>query len=105
MAQFDVFLNTERRRNQIAFFVSLQNTRYEDELSRFVAPLFPAILLTARPSWIAPRFIVLGQGVVLDVQNLATLSIKRLGPPIATLADEASRTKLVRALDEFLSQA
>ena len=87
------------------FFISLQSTRYENEVSRFVAPLFPATFLKARPSWIAPRVTVLGQTVALDIQNLATLPLRRLGSPVATLSDEDSRTKLIRALDEFLSQA
>ena len=105
MAQFDVFLNLGRRRGQFAFFVSLQNARYESRGTRFVAPLLPAAALTPQEQWIAPSFTVLGQEVTLDVLNLATLPVARLGPPIATLSDEDSRTKLVRALDEFLSQA
>ena len=105
MAQFDVFLNTASRRGPTMFFVSLQSTRYETGQFLFVAPLCS---LTASPTstqWLAPTFTIKGQRVVLDVFNLATLSITRLGTPIATLADEDSRTKLVRALDEFLSQA
>ena len=41
----------------------------------------------------------------MDVFNLATLPTERLGPPVATLADEDARARLVRALDELASQA
>ncbi len=40
----------------------------------------------------------------MDVFNLATLPANRLGTPAASLADEDSRARLTRALDEFLSQ-
>lgn len=105
MAQFDVFLNTASRRSLTVFFVSLQNTRYETGQFLFVAPLCPLALSPTNTRWLAPTFIIKGQRVILDVFNLATLSLRRLGTPVATLADEDSRTKLTRALDEFLSQA
>ena len=105
MAQFDVFQNPGRRRNVIPFVVSLQSHRYDAARSRFVAALVSAAAVRADAYWLAPRFNVAGQDVVLDVFDLATIPATRLGTPVASLADEESRAKLVRALDEFLSQA
>jgi hypothetical protein len=54
---------------------------------------------------LAPRFTVDGKEVILDVLNAATIFADRLGPPIASLADDASRGKLIGALHELMSQA
>jgi len=55
--------------------------------------------------YLAPRFAIDGIEVVMDVFNLATLPVDRLGSPVASLADEESHAKLTRALDERVSQA
>ena len=49
-------------------------------------------------------FTVENTEVVLDLFNLATLPADRLGRPVTRLDDEESRAKLIRALDEFISQ-
>ena len=54
---------------------------------------------------IAPTLIVTGLLPVLDVFNLVAIPVERLGLAVASLADEDSRAKLVRAMDELLSQA
>jgi hypothetical protein len=46
-----------------------------------------------------------GSEVVLDVFNLATVLADRLSAPVASLRDDVSRAKLIRALDELVSQA
>ncbi len=105
MAQFDVFANPGRRREAIPFVVVLQNARYDRAATRLVAPLLLRGEARMEPHSLSPGFTVRGQEVVLDVFNLATVSVERLGRPVASLADEDSRAKLVRALDELLSQA
>ena len=85
--------------------VVLQNSRLDRAATRFVAPLILARRANAREHYLAPRFTVEGIEVVMDVSNLATLPTERLGPPVATLGDEDSRTRLTRALDELVSQA
>jgi len=105
MAQFDVFVNPGRRRDVVPYVVALQNRRFDRMASRFVAPLVLRGRVAAEPHYLAPRFMVEGQEVVLDVFNLATMPAERLGAVVASLADDNSRMKLVRALDEFLSQA
>jgi toxin CcdB len=105
VAQFDVFANPGRQRDVIPYVVALQNARYDRATTRFVAALVLQAVIRIEAHWLAPGFTIAGQEVVLDVFNLATVPVARLGTPVASLADEASRTKLVRALDEFLSQA
>ena len=105
MAQFDVLKNPGRQRDAIPFVVVLQNSRFDRGTTRFVAPLILASLTRVAEHYLAPRFTIDGIEVVLDVFNLATLPVDRLGPPIASLADEESRAKLIRALDELVSQA
>lgn len=105
MAQFDVFANPGQRRGVVPFVVALQNARYDRAATRFVAALVLQAAIRVEAHWLAPAFTVAGQDVVLDLFNLATVPASRLGTPVASLANEESRMKLVRALDEFLSQA
>ncbi len=105
MAQFDVVRNPGRRREAVPFVVVLQNARFDKGTTRFVAPLILSSLARIEEHHLAPRFTIGGVEVVMDVFNLATLPAERLGRPVASLTDEESRSKLVRALDELISQA
>ena len=105
MAQFDVFRNPGRQRDAIPFVVVLQNARFDRAGTRLVAPLVRSEAARVVEHYLAPRFTVDGVEVVLDVLNLATLPADRLGRSIGSLADEESRAKLIRALDELISQA
>jgi toxin CcdB len=105
MAQFDVLKNPGRQQEAIPFVVVLQNARFDRSTTRFVAPLVLSKLADIVEHYIAPRFSIHGLEVVMDVFNLATLPVNCLGTPVASLADEKSRAKLMRALDEFVSQA
>jgi toxin CcdB len=105
MTQFDVLKNPGRQREVVPFVVVLQNARFDRGATRFVAPLVLSKLANIAEHYLAPRFTIHGTEVVMDVFNLATIPADRLGTPVASLADEESRSKLIRALDEFLSQA
>ena len=105
MSQFDVLRNPDRHRDTIPYLVVLQNSRFDRAATRFVAPLILARQANVREHDLAPHFTVEGIEVVMDVFNLATLPAERLGPPVVTLGDEDSRTKLMRALDGLVSQA
>jgi toxin CcdB len=105
MAQFDVFRNPGRQRDAIPFVVVLQNDRFDRGATRFVAPLVRTSLIAIEVHALAPRFTIEACEVVMDVFNLATLFADRLGSPVASLRDEESRAKLIRALDELVSQA
>jgi len=104
MAQFDVYKNPGRQREAVPFVVSLQNRRFDHWATRFVAPLLLRRLAGTEPHYVAPHFTVSGQEVVLDVFNLAAIPANRLGAPVAALADDDSRSKIFRAIDELISQ-
>ena len=95
MVQFDVFRNPGRQRDAIPFVVVLQNARYDRVATRLVAPLLRHGAAPIADHSLAPRFIVDGLAVVMDVFNLATAFPDRLEVPVASLADEGSRAKLV----------
>lgn len=97
--------NPGRQREAIPYLVVLQSTRFEGATTRFVAPLILANQANVREHYLAPRFMIEGTLVVMDVFNLATLPVERLGQPVTALADEDSRARLIRALDELVSQA
>ena len=105
MSQFDVMRNPGRQHETVPFVVLLQNARFDRAATRLVAPLILAQASRVREHYLAPRFAVAGLDVVMDVFNLATLPASQLGPPVASLADEDSRTRLMRALDELVSRA
>lgn len=105
MGQFDILRNPGRQRDTIPYVIVLQNDRFDQAATRFVAPLVLASRIGVREHWLAPRFIVDGVEVVMDVFNLATLPVERLGRPVGTLAGEDTRTRLMRAIDELVSQA
>jgi toxin CcdB len=105
MAQFDVHRNPGRQRETIPYVVVLQSSRFDRSTTRFVGPLVTVRHAAVREHYLAPRFAVMGEEVMLDVFNLATLPAERLGQPVASLGDEEARTRLTRALDELLSQA
>ncbi|MFC3127751.1 CcdB family protein [Pseudoroseomonas globiformis] len=105
MAQFDVHPNPGRQRDNVPYVVTLQSARFDRAPTRLVAALIRGSALAMEAHYLAPRFTVLGQEVVLDVFNIATVPVARLGPPVAALSDEQSRAQLTRALDEFLTQA
>ena len=87
------------------YVVVLQNARFDRGMTRFVAPLVWSEVVRITEHYLAPRFIVEDVEVTLDVFNLATVPADRLGRPVASLAGEEPRAKLIRALDEFISRA
>jgi toxin CcdB len=105
VAQFDVHANPSGQRDAIPFVVILQNARYTRARTRCVAALVRRSLAAPEPHGLAPHFTVTGIDVVLNVFNLATVPLDRLGPSVASLADDVSAAKLVRALEEFTAQA
>ena len=83
----------------------LQNDRFDQAATRFVAPLILASRVGVREHRLAPRFIVDDVEVAMDVFNLAILPLERLGRPVGALAGEDARARLMRAVDGLVSQA
>jgi toxin CcdB len=106
VAQFDVYRNPGRRSPAIPFVVSLQCGRLERAATRLVAPLvLRGAAREVEDHPLTPTFEVAGASLWLDIFNLATVPVARLGEAVASLADDESRAKLIRALDELVSQA
>jgi len=104
VAHFDVHRNPGRRAAAIPYLASLQNARFDRAASRFVAPLV-LVRTGGEAHYLAPLFTVEGRHVFLDVFNLATLGADRLGETVASLTSDEDRTKIIRAIDELISQA
>jgi toxin CcdB len=104
VAQFDVF-DSPVRRHVMPYLVSLQATRLESSAGRLVMPLVVPAALPLEDHWLTPSVTVAGQRLIANPFDLATIPLARLGRPVASLADDESRAKLIRAIDELISQA
>jgi toxin CcdB len=106
MAQFDVHRNPGRSRSAIPFVVVVQSRRFDAHARRLVAPLLFAALTEARryPD-LAPRFRIVGQDVVLDPLQLQTVPREMLGEVVTSLADDASASAIINAIDVVLTRA
>jgi toxin CcdB len=106
MAQFDVHRNRGRNNATIPFVVIVQSARFDTMPSRLVAPL-----VSPRPGShrvypdLAPEFIVEDQRVVLDALVLQTVPRESLGPLVASLADDASSDRIIKAIDLVITRA
>jgi toxin CcdB len=104
LPQFDVF-RSPGRRESIPYVVSVQATRLERAASRLVLPLVEPAALGLEEHWLTPRVTVAGRQFLANPFDIATLPLARLGAPVASLADEESAARLLRAIDEFISRA
>lgn len=105
MAQFDVH-RTSSRQLSYPYVIVLQSRWFESASTRLVAALVePRALQGWHDQRFAPRFAVEGLEVMLDLLNMASIPVSRLGTPVTRLDDDQSRAKIQRALDELLSQA
>jgi toxin CcdB len=109
MAQFDVHANPGRLRSEAPFLVVVQSSRFDASPARLVIPLVSRSGFLARPDTvhneIAPRFRVEGRDVVLSPLQTFSIAVSRLGPPIASLADDASAARIIAAIDEVIATA
>ena len=102
MAQFDVYPNpSSRLRDGIPYLVVMQSDLLDHLPTRLVMPLvierFNAAPL---PSRLSPSFRIDGQTLHLWPQQTATILVRMLGEPVASLKDDQSR--LVDALDAVI---
>ena len=104
MAQFDVHRNTGKNRDDIPYVVSVQSSLFDGYRRRVVVPLVrKSTLGKISNARFNPAFKVEGVTVVLHPLEIVSVSIDRLGEPVASLAHEGSR--IVDALDELLTRA
>lgn len=104
MAQFDVHATTGRMRERATHLVVIQSGRFDRSVTRLVAPL----IVVSDPGGgteLAPRFEVEGRSVFLQPLQIFAMPTTSLGPKVASLADDASSTRIIAAIDEVLSRA
>ena len=84
----------------------IQSSLFRAATTRVVAPL---VLAGPEDPWHygprLPRFTVEGRTVTIDPLLIQAVPVQRLGPPIASLADDESAAAITAALDALLSRA
>ena len=103
MAQFDVYRNTNpASRTRIACLLDIQSDLLDSLSTRVVVPLCkPELLKGKLADRLNPVFEVEGRRMVMLTPELAGVSAKNLGAPIANLAGE--RRAIIAALDLVIS--
>ncbi|MBO1077062.1 CcdB family protein [Roseomonas marmotae] len=101
--QFGVFRNPGRNKAVIPYVLVVQSNRFRHSGRRVVVPLISARSFAPPESDIGPRFIIGGEGVVLDPLQVTNVPAAVLGDPVASLEQEEER--IVRALDVMMSTA
>jgi toxin CcdB len=97
MARFDVY----RPGSGEAFLLDCQADLLSRLDSRFVVPLLPLGFLANPFARLNPFFDIDGGKVVMVTQSAATVPVRALGSPIASLADE--QATIMNALDMLLT--
>ena len=102
MAQFDVYPNpSSRLRDGIPYLVVMQSDLLDHLPTRLVMPLvIERFNAASLPSRLSPPFRIDGQTLHLWPQQTATILVRMLGEPVASLKDDQSR--LVDALDAVI---
>jgi mRNA-degrading endonuclease toxin of MazEF toxin-antitoxin module len=101
MAQFDVCRNTGRSRGGFPYFVVVQSAEFDRTERRLVVPLTSQI---AGYPKLAPVFVVERKRVVADALLMFAMPRDRLGEVVGSLADDASATAIVGAVDRVISR-
>ena len=102
MAQFDVCRNAGQTRKGFPYLVVVQSSEFDGTTRRLVVPLTRAV--SAYPAF-APAFTIEGQKVVADALLMVAVPRNQLGPIVASLADDASATSIIGAIDRVISRA
>lgn len=108
MAQFDIHRNpSPRSGTSRPFIIVIQSSRFDRLATRLVAALAQASALPRgdlEGSHLTPSFRVQDRTVFLNPFELTNLLAERLGPCVASLADDDdAKRRIQKALDEVLS--
>lgn len=107
MAQFDVYRNTGRQRENIPFVVVVQSSLFDNYRRRVVVPLVRKSALgdiaTALGTRMNPVFSIEGVDVVLHPLEIVSVATDQLGAKVASLVSEGIR--ITDALDELLTRS
>jgi toxin CcdB len=103
MAQFDVYRNTNTAsRARIPYLLDVQSSLLDSLATRIVVPLCKPAVVSGRPAErLNPAFEIQGQKLLMLTPELAGVSRKTLGEPVANLS--AARADIIAALDLALT--
>lgn len=104
MPQFDVHSTQGRLRDRAPYVVVVQSARFDRSPTRLVAPLIVASG-EGFETEVTPRFVVQGRAVFLDPLRLFAMPTTSLGPKVGSMADDASSSRIIAAIDQILSRA
>jgi toxin CcdB len=104
MAQFDVHRNIARNRSLIPYLLVVQSQRWSRAPTRLVMPLNPLVPGSSRDSDLTPIMTVAGDMVVLNPLMMFAIELARLGPVVASLADDTSAARIIASLDEAIAR-
>ena len=104
MAQFDVYRNKGRNRDDIPYVVVVQSSLFDNYKRRVVVPLVKKSSLAKidNPRFI-PGFRIKNISVVLHPLEVVSVSVENLGERVASLAKDGDA--IVDALDQLLTRA
>lgn len=105
MAQFDVWRNGGRTAGHVPYFVEVQARAFAAYQRRLVVPLEILPNGRAHETAATPRFVVEGREVFLNPLQLQSVPLGLLRQFVASLADDNSAARVVRAIDEAISRA
>ncbi len=105
MSQFDVHRNPGRNQLAIPYVVIVQSAAFDKLSRRLVIPLLAEAEAPVKIpySGATPCIAIEGQRLVLNPFEMVSVEIARLGPKVASLADDGD--VIISALDEVFLRA
>jgi toxin CcdB len=105
MADFDVHATTGRNSRGTPYVVVVQSARFDQRLGRVVVPLVVPDSPQRLDTTLKPRFRIEGRTVYLNPLGILTVPIAALGRHVASLADDASNSAIINAIDAVITRA
>jgi toxin CcdB len=104
MAQFDVH-RSPGRNPAVPYVVVIQSKSLDHLPTRVVVPLARIEEFSRTTPQLTPTFNVAGAKVVLLAWQIQTVRAASLGPPVTSLADDASSSTIINAIDAVITRA
>lgn len=96
--QYNVYRNpSAKSAKQVPYVLNVQSDLLESMDTRVVVPLFALDAIGKIVKGLNPSFTINNQSVVMSTTEMATVSARKLGKPICSLAEH--RSDIVGALD------
>jgi len=106
MAQFDVYKITGRNSQAVPYVVAVQSARFDRLPTGVVIPFVPSRQNRGVfDDDLAPSFSMEGIDVTLAPWQIFTIPVSALGPVVASLAGDKTSARIIRGIDELISQA